>query len=184
MARKQPRAPSSSAAPSSRTPKGRHPHRPAPLIGRARQRRAALHQARRCRGAARDRLSGARRELGHLHARRSATSRSDRASRGFTVGYDATLRRCQGRLAYRRAISHARPTASQVRRVGDAEDRFPDRPHRLRRAASAERRGRQAGRRRACRRQEGQGQVPGDHQSGAAVPRHPRAHDARGRCRA
>ena len=33
------------------------------------QRRAALHQARRYRGAARHRLPGARRELGHLHAR-------------------------------------------------------------------------------------------------------------------
>ncbi len=85
-----------------------------PAVRRTRQRQPALSQGRRRRGAARARLPGARRELGDLRARRSATSTSISAPMASRVSYHAVLQA-------RRPGDRLRRDASKADRDGSLE---------------------------------------------------------------
>ena len=116
-----------------------------PALGRVRQRRAALHPLRRRRGAARHRLPGPRRELGHLHAHDRGPARRrppTTASRSPIAPPAPTPART---LVYDATITGSRDGSLGVRGRGRAADRRADQPHRLHRPAPGRRRRRPAG---------------------------------------
>ena len=101
-----------------------------------RERPAALRALRRRRNPARHRVSGARRELGHLRAADRKSRNSRRAPKSFAVSYRAVCADARQRLAYEARITGSSDGSLVFDRGRHAGDRLRDQPRWFRRPAS------------------------------------------------